>query len=70
MERIAAEAGTSRMTLHRQGVSKAEILRALAHQLEADYREAMWPALVADGEPVPTQDSTCSLQQSPVDGHD
>jgi len=50
MERIAAAAGTSRMTLHRQGVTKAEILRALAQELEGDYRDAMWPALVADGD--------------------
>jgi AcrR family transcriptional regulator len=48
MERIAAEAGTSRMTLHRRGISKAEILRRLAERLEAEYREAMWPALVVD----------------------
>jgi len=50
MERIAAEAGTSRMTLHRLGVSKVEILHALAQELETEYREAMWPALVADGD--------------------
>jgi len=50
MERIAAEAGTSRMTLHRQAVSKVEILHALAQELETEYREAMWPALVADGD--------------------
>jgi AcrR family transcriptional regulator len=49
MERIAAEAGTSRMTLHRRGISKPAILAALAQGLEAEYREAMWPALVADG---------------------
>jgi len=48
MERIAAQAGTSRMTLHRRGVSKAQILLGLAERLEAEYREAMWPALVAD----------------------
>lgn len=49
MERIAAEAGTSRMTLHRHGVSKAVILAGLASRLAGEYREAMWPALVADG---------------------
>ena len=50
LERIAAAAGLSRMTLHRRGVSRAAILAALAEQLEADYRNAMWPALVADVE--------------------
>ena len=37
------------MTLHRRGVSKQDILRALTERLEADYREAMWEALVARG---------------------
>jgi AcrR family transcriptional regulator len=49
MERIATQAGTSRMTLHRHGISKAAILQALAERLQGEYREAMWPALVADG---------------------
>ncbi len=49
LERISSAAGVSRMTLHRRGVSKADILRAIAGELERDYREAMWPALVARG---------------------
>jgi AcrR family transcriptional regulator len=49
LERISAAAGVSRMTLHRHGVSKDDILRALAERLEADYREALWPALVSTG---------------------
>jgi AcrR family transcriptional regulator len=49
LERISTAAGVSRMTLHRRGVSKADILRAIAEELERDYREAMWPALVAPG---------------------
>ncbi len=49
LERISAAAGVSRMTLHRHGVSKADILRALAERLEADYRDAIWPALVSRG---------------------
>jgi len=49
LERISAAAGVSRMTLHRHGVSKVVILRALAQQLEADYREGLWPALVSKG---------------------
>jgi AcrR family transcriptional regulator len=35
LERIAAEAGVSRMTLHRRGVSKDDVLRELARRLEA-----------------------------------
>ena len=49
MERIAAEAGRSRVTLHRRGVTKEAILGALVEEAVADYREALWPALTAAG---------------------
>jgi AcrR family transcriptional regulator len=49
LERISAAAGTSRMTLHRRGVTKESILRALADQLQLAYRDAFWPALVSKG---------------------
>jgi AcrR family transcriptional regulator len=49
LERISAAAGVSRMTLHRHGVSKQDILRAVAEGFEAEHREAMWNALVAKG---------------------
>jgi AcrR family transcriptional regulator len=49
LERISVAAGVSRMTLHRRGLSKQTILEALAERLEADYREAIWPALVSKG---------------------
>jgi len=49
LERIAAAAGVSRMTLHRRGVTKADIVRALAQRFEEEHRQAMWRALVAEG---------------------
>ena len=49
LERIAAEAGTSRMTLHRRGITREAILAALAASLEDQYRDALWPALTAPG---------------------
>jgi AcrR family transcriptional regulator len=49
LERIAAEAGLSRMTLHRRGVTRDGLLAALAERLETEYRSAMWPALTARG---------------------
>src|ERR1700754_3433537 len=49
LERIAGEAGLSRMTLHRRGVTREAILEALARAFETEYRAAMWPALTAPG---------------------
>jgi AcrR family transcriptional regulator len=49
LERISTAAGISRMTLHRRGFSKGDILRAIARRLQDDYREALWPALVSKG---------------------
>ena len=49
LERIAREAGVSRVTLHRRGVSKDGLLAELAADATDDYRRAMWPALTAAG---------------------
>ena len=49
IERIASEAGVSRVTLHRRGVTKDAILAALAERATVSYQQAMWPALTAPG---------------------
>jgi AcrR family transcriptional regulator len=49
VERIAKEAGLSRVTLHRRGVSKETILATLAEHGIERYRAALWPALTAAG---------------------
>jgi AcrR family transcriptional regulator len=49
LERIATEAGVSRMTLHRHGVTRDGLLGALSERLEDAYRSGMWPALTAPG---------------------
>ena len=49
LERIATEAGVSRMTLHRRGVTREGLLGALAQRLEDGYRAGLWPALTAAG---------------------
>lgn len=49
LERIATEAGVSRMTLHRRGVTRDGLLGALSQRLEDSYRSSMWPALTAPG---------------------
>lgn len=51
-EELAQAAGLSRMTLHRRGIDKPALLGQLATGLEAEYREAILPALVLDA-PAP-----------------
>jgi AcrR family transcriptional regulator len=50
LEDIAAAAGVSRMTLHRQGVGKDTVLAGLATLLEAEHQRATLPALTAPGD--------------------
>ena len=49
VERIADEAGVSRVTLHRRGVTKDTIVAELAARGIEHYRATMWPALTASG---------------------
>ena len=49
LERIAEEAGLSRVTLHRRGVSKDGLLAQLVERATQDYRARMWPALTGAG---------------------
>ncbi|SEH16157.1 TetR/AcrR family transcriptional regulator [Thermoleophilum album] len=49
LERIAEEAGVSRVTLHRRGITKQGLLEQLAERAAEQYRAAMWPALTASG---------------------
>ena len=49
MERIAEDAGLSRVTLHRRGVTKERLLSELTARATEDYRAAMWPALTGPG---------------------
>ena len=48
-ERIAQEAGISRVTLHRRGITKDAILETLAERAIASYRDALWPVMTAAG---------------------
>lgn len=49
LERIAAEAGVSRVTLHRRGATKERLLAELVTRATDDYRRALWPALTSSG---------------------
>ena len=46
-DELAQAAGLSRMTLHRRGIGKDVVLAQLGRLLEAEYHEAMLPALVS-----------------------
>jgi AcrR family transcriptional regulator len=48
LERVAARAGVSRVTLWRQGVTRETLVAGLLRRLADDYREAMWPVLAAE----------------------
>jgi AcrR family transcriptional regulator len=50
LERIAAQADVSRVTLHRRGHSKDEIFNAMVVQVREEHRDALWPALTASGD--------------------
>lgn len=49
LERLAAEAGVNRATLHRRGIDKDGLLAHLAAQGTENYRREMWPALTGAG---------------------
>jgi AcrR family transcriptional regulator len=49
LERIAQRAGTSRVTLWRQGVTRDTLIDALLERLTDDYRHSLWPILTAPG---------------------
>jgi AcrR family transcriptional regulator len=49
LERVAAAAGVSRVTLWRQGVTLEQIVEGLLVRLTEDYRAMLWPTLTAEG---------------------
>jgi AcrR family transcriptional regulator len=49
LERVAAEAGMSRATIYRRGVSREQLIAALTEQAADTFRAAMWPALTGPG---------------------
>lgn len=49
LERVADEAGVSRVTLWRQGVTRDVLVDALLARLTDDYQRSLWPILTAPG---------------------
>jgi AcrR family transcriptional regulator len=50
LTQIAEAADVSRMTLHRHGIGKDEVLTGIGTLLEAEHREAIFPALTSDAD--------------------
>jgi AcrR family transcriptional regulator len=69
LQRLAEEAGVSRMTLHRHGVTRELLLVALGEQLEREYRDALWPALTAPGSPLERLELALASLCEVVDGN-
>jgi AcrR family transcriptional regulator len=49
LERVAEQAGRSRVTLWRQQVTQESLVDGLLARLTRDFRDAMWPALADSG---------------------
>lgn len=49
LERVAHTAGLSRVTLYRRGVTKENLVAALADRATQGWQAAMWPALTGPG---------------------
>lgn len=49
LNRIAAEADTSRATFYRRGVTREELVAALTEKTVETFRAALWPATIAPG---------------------
>ncbi|WP_020577987.1 TetR/AcrR family transcriptional regulator [Actinopolymorpha alba] len=49
LERVAERAGSSRVSLWRQGVTKEALLNGLLSRLAVDFRDTMWPVLTMAG---------------------
>jgi AcrR family transcriptional regulator len=49
LARIAEQAGVSRVTLHRRGVTREGLIASLTERAAESYRQALWPALTGPG---------------------
>ncbi|MDT3442660.1 MULTISPECIES: TetR/AcrR family transcriptional regulator [unclassified Pseudofrankia] len=49
LERVATQAGLSRATLHRRGVTRDALVDALTARAAEEFRAAVWPAITGPG---------------------
>ncbi len=69
VEAVAKAAGLSRVTAWRLGASREALVAALLRELAADYREAMWPALVGPGDARQRLDRALDALFGVIDAH-
>jgi AcrR family transcriptional regulator len=62
-------AGLSRVTAWRLGASREALVATLLRELAADYREAMWPALVGPGDARQRLDRALDALFDVIDAH-
>jgi AcrR family transcriptional regulator len=69
VERIAAEAGLSRATLHRRGLTREALIAALAGRAAERFRAAVWPALTGPGSAAERLHATLEAMFTVADEH-
>ncbi len=69
VDRVAAAAGRSRVTLHRRGIGRIEILEAVARRVALDFEASIVPALSAPGTAAERFDSFWSAMFDAADQH-
>jgi AcrR family transcriptional regulator len=69
LERVAEQAGKSRVTLWRNGITRESLLEGLLRRLAEDYRDAMLPVLTAEGSPKSRLEKAMHALCDVVDAH-
>jgi AcrR family transcriptional regulator len=69
LERVADQAGRSRVTLWRQQVTQEALVDGLLARLTRDYRDAMWPAMAESGTGAQRLDTAVTALLDVADTH-
>ena len=69
LARLADEAGTSRMTLHRRGVTLASVVAGLSLAAASELREALYPVLTSSAPAAARLRSALAALYDVADGH-
>lgn len=69
VEAVAEAAGLSRVTAWRLGASREALVASLLVQLDHDYRQAMWPAMVGSGSARQRLDRAIDALFDVIDAH-